>query len=76
MTQQSFPGIDTVDHGHHVPQRFLSVPDIHVSSEPQKSTKSRTGSKTKLRVSVLITRMYLVLPVSNLDSRPMFAVSL
>ena len=41
-----------VDHGHRAPQRFLSVPDIHISSEPQKSTKSRSGSKTKLGVSV------------------------
>ena len=52
MTQKSFPGIDMVDHGHRAPQRFLSVPDIHISSEPQKSTKSRSGSKTKLGVSV------------------------
>ena len=51
MSQQSFPGIDTVDHTHRAPQRFLSVPDIHISSKPQKSKKTDSGSKTKLRVS-------------------------
>lgn len=53
MSQQSFPGIDTVDHTHHAPQRFLSVPDVHISTKPQKSKKTNSGSKPKLRVSLL-----------------------
>ena len=52
LTQKSFPEIDTVDYGHHPPQRFLSVPDIRVGSGASKSAKSISGSKTKLGVSV------------------------
>ena len=51
LTQKSFPGNDETDHAHQMPQRFLSVPDIHVSTEAAKDTKGRTGSKTKLEVS-------------------------
>ena len=54
LSQKSVPAFDTVDHGGEAPQRFLSVPDIHVSSEPQKSAKSRSGSKTKLGVSAIL----------------------
>lgn len=51
LNQRSFPGTDEVDHARHMPQRFLSVPDIHVSSDAPKYTKARAGSKTKLGVS-------------------------
>ena len=60
LSQKSFPAFDTVDHGSRAPQRFLSVPDIHVSSEPQKSTKNRSGSKTKLGVSVMLFNVALL----------------
>ena len=52
LTQKSFPEIDTVDYGHHPPQRFLSVPDIRVGSGASKSAKPISRSKTKLGVSV------------------------
>ncbi|XP_078359591.1 tyrosine-protein phosphatase non-receptor type 13-like [Oculina patagonica] len=49
LTQKSFPGTDEVDHARQMPQRFLSVPDIHVSSEAAKDMKlGKIGSKTKL----------------------------
>ena len=54
LSQKSFPGADEVDHARQMPQRFLSVPDIHVSSEAAKDMKGRTGSKTKLGVSTSI----------------------
>ena len=52
LTRKSFPEIDTVDYGHHPPQRFLSVPDIRIGSGSSKSAKPISGSKTKLGVSV------------------------
>ena len=42
---------DEVDHARSMPQRFLSVPDIHVSNDAKKDIKGRAGSKTKLGVS-------------------------
>ena len=51
LNQKSFPGSDEVDHSGHMPQRFLSVPDIHVSNDAPKDIKGRVGSKTKLGVS-------------------------
>lgn len=51
LNQGSFPGTDEVDHARHMPQRFLSVPDIHISNGAPKDIKGRAGSKTKLGVS-------------------------
>ncbi|XP_022779941.1 tyrosine-protein phosphatase non-receptor type 13-like isoform X3 [Stylophora pistillata] len=49
ITQQSLPtGTDEVDHSRKVPQRFLSVPDIHVSGNAPKDKKGAKGSRTKL----------------------------
>ncbi|XP_074610552.1 tyrosine-protein phosphatase non-receptor type 13-like [Acropora palmata] len=49
-SQNTFPGTDTVDNTQQgPPQRFLSVPDIHASTEPKKSTKTVSRSKKKLR---------------------------
>ena len=52
LNQRSFPGTDEVDHAHRMPQRFLSVPDIHVSNDAPKDIKGRAGSKPKLEVSI------------------------
>ena len=52
MTQQSLPaGTDEVDHRGKMSQRFLSVPDIHVSGDAPKDKRATKGSRTKLRVS-------------------------
>lgn len=52
MTQQSLPaGTDEVDHKGKMPQRFLSVPDIHVSGDAPKDKRATKGSRTKLGVS-------------------------
>ena len=54
-SQNTFLGTEIVDNDQQgPPQRFLSVPDIHASTEPKKSTKTVSRSKKKLRVSFLL----------------------
>ena len=61
-SQNTFPGTDTVDNTQQgPPQRFLSVPDIHASTEPKKSTKTVSRSKKKLRVSFLLNAFFQVM---------------